>query len=134
MKRDDLAPLTAATCPPENDAEALRRATKFAAPTLLGLTDTVWTSLAQLRKALRKSGHELGVTDLVSDGGRKRAVRLHVRKKGIAYSILAIENGSFCRCEIIRTETIPERLSSLGGLIDHVMFRKEQERRFPQSN
>jgi hypothetical protein len=120
MTRDDLMPLTAFSCPPEGDEEAVERVSNLGHPTLLGLTDTIFASVAQLADALKELSWKVGKPELVLDGGRKQAKLLLPRRDGIRYSILLVENARFARVEIVRLEATPHKLRHLEDLVNDV--------------
>jgi hypothetical protein len=122
MNKDELMPSTAYSCPPEGDEEAVERVVEMGHPTLLGLTDTVFVSVAQLADALKELGWRTGKPELVIDGGRKQALLLLPRREGIRYSMLVVENHRQARVEVVRLEAVPTEHRHLKDLIHETAF------------
>jgi hypothetical protein len=120
--RDEAMPLTAVTCPPEDDRLAEDRVRVFGQKSLLGLTDTIWSNLEQLETALAATGFQLTGKELVLDGGRKRCFKIAIAKNGVCYSIVAIESKTLCRAEVVVLDSVPDELDYLKDELEDVAY------------
>ena len=123
--KDEVLPLTALTCPPEDASLAEDRVRAFGQKSLLGLTDTIWGSLEQLETALAATDFQVTGKELVLDGGRKRCFRVAVAKNEVRYSIIAIESEHACRAEVIVLDSVPDDLDYLKDMIEDAVFEQE---------
>jgi hypothetical protein len=126
MIKDNLMPATVFTCPPEGDEEAVERVSELGHPTLYGLTDTIFASVSQLADALKELGWQIE-TELVLAGGRKTASLLILRRSGLRYSILLVENARFARVEVVKLQTTPKELNHLKDMIEDTLDIEDDE-------
>ena len=123
---DEILPLTAVTCPPEDATLAEARVRVFGSKSLLGLTDTIWGSLDQLEIALAAADFQLTGKELVLDGGRKRCYKIAVARNNVHYSIVAIENDRTCRAEVIVLDSVPDDLNFLKDVLDDTVYGHQE--------
>lgn len=121
MIKDDLLPATVTTCAPESDAEAIERVSAYAPESLIGLTDTVYADVGQLKRALADIGWRSGKPEQVADGGRKKIVALRPTMDGIRYVLWIVETARLAKVEVVEIDKVPRDLKDMRDQIDSLV-------------